>query len=95
MKGSRVIMSYDWILNKTQKEEPILQEGNGQGWSSLRWLGGAILVLTVPGGLVLWLGREVVKRGAFSTESGWVWTSRNWINRKLTWTMPSVEKIAP
>ena len=86
-------MVYGLIQNKPVKEAPNLQGEAWRGWRSLKWLGEAIIVLTVPGGLVLWLGREVLKRGAFSTGRAFSMVGTKWINRKLTWTLYPLEKV--
>ena len=65
------------------------------GWRSLKMVGGAIFILTVPGGLVLWLGREAYKRGAGSTGFGSLSQPIHWMSRKVSWTLNPLSKTTP
>lgn len=74
-------------------QEKDQQQGFVWEWRSFKWMGEALFILTVPGGLVLWLGREVWKRGMTPTGSGWLWIGSNWIHRRLAWVSNPDQKI--
>jgi len=85
------------MLFPKRQSKPSVQEPKRQGapmwkWRSLKVVGEALIVITVPGALVVWLGREIWKRGMPLSGDGWIGVGSNWIHRRLAWASHPVQK---